>query len=177
MAVYPSSIATARPVVRVACATGQPFSMPTRRLFGSVRKLPSGRWQASYWHKGERHVARETFAVKTDAFAFLSTKETDILRGEWVDPSAGKIAFADFASQWLTNQSHLRPLTVELSTGFSHKRDVRTASAVSYHQQSGGRVVQGTGCEAPWNGAQGVPPNGWNHARSRSRWVHRSQPC
>ncbi len=45
---------------------------------------------------------------------FLSTKETDILRGEWVDPSAGKIAFADFASQWLTNQSHLRPRTVEL---------------------------------------------------------------
>jgi len=41
-----------------------------------VRKLPSGRWQASYWHEGERHVARETFATKTDALTFLSTKKT-----------------------------------------------------------------------------------------------------
>jgi integrase len=88
--------------------------MPKRRHFGSVRKLPSGRWQASYWHEGERHVARETFAAKTDALAFLSIKETDILRGEWVDPSAGRIAFAQFADQWLANQGHLRPRTVEL---------------------------------------------------------------
>ena len=36
-----------------------------RRHFGSVRKLPSKRWQASYWHIGSRHPAphvRRTFA-------------------------------------------------------------------------------------------------------------------
>ena len=151
--------------------------MPTRRLFGSVRKLPSGRWQASYWHKGERHVARGTFAVKTDAFAFLSTKETDILRGEWVDPSAGKIAFADFASQWLTNQSHLRPLTVELSTGshinatFGQRQlsAITNSQVVAWYRALAARLP-GTAPKA-YRLMAGIMP------RSRSRWVHRSQPC
>ena len=89
-------------------------SCPSGATSGVVRKLPSGRWQASDWHEGDRHVARETFAAKTDALIFLSSKETDILRGEWVDPSAGKITFAEFASLWLANQSHLRPRTLEL---------------------------------------------------------------
>ena len=88
--------------------------MPPRRHFGNVRKLPSGRWQASYWHEGERHVAPETFLAKTDALAFLSTKETDILRGVWTAPAAGKVTFGEFADQWLANQGHLRPRTVEL---------------------------------------------------------------
>ena len=118
MAVYPSSIATARPVVRVACATGAAFlhayATPLRERSQTAVGPMAGQRPA----QGRAACgSRGTFAVKTDAFAFLSTKETDILRGEWVDPSVGKIAFADFASQWLTNQSHLRPLTVELSTG------------------------------------------------------------
>ncbi|MGW0103211.1 site-specific integrase, partial [Nocardia sp. NPDC003354] len=45
--------------------------MPTRkpqrrREFGTVRKLPSGRWQARYLGPdGQRHKAPETFATKT----------------------------------------------------------------------------------------------------------------
>ena len=35
--------------------------MPARRHFGSVRRLPSGRYQASYWHLAERHTADATF--------------------------------------------------------------------------------------------------------------------
>jgi hypothetical protein len=37
------------------------------RHFGSVRKLPSRRWQFSSWHNGARHAAPRTFAAKTDA--------------------------------------------------------------------------------------------------------------
>jgi hypothetical protein len=62
--------------------------MSRRRHFGSVRKLPSGRYQASYWHEGQRHIAPDTYASKTDAQVWLSAKETDINRGRWVDPSA-----------------------------------------------------------------------------------------
>ncbi len=43
-----------------------------RRHFGSVRKLPSGRYQARYWHAGERYTSPETFAAKADASAWLS---------------------------------------------------------------------------------------------------------
>ena len=43
-----------------------------RRHFGTVRKLPSGRWQARYYdHAGRRHTAPRTFPAKADAFAYL----------------------------------------------------------------------------------------------------------
>ena len=38
-----------------------------RRHFGSVRRLPSGRWQAGYWHQGLHNVAPATFVTKADA--------------------------------------------------------------------------------------------------------------
>jgi hypothetical protein len=47
-----------------------------------------GRWQASYWHQGVWHVATDTFPTKSDPLAFLATKETDILRGEWTTGEA-----------------------------------------------------------------------------------------
>jgi hypothetical protein len=84
-----------------------------RRHFGNVRKLPSGRWQASYWHEALRQIAADTFPAKSDALAFLSTKETDILRGQWVAPAAGKIRFGEFVDKWAQQQGRLRPRTVE----------------------------------------------------------------
>ena len=87
-----------------------PF-MTARSHFGSVRKLPSGRFQAGYWHDGRRLVAPTTFQAKNDAKAWLAAKETDILRGEWTDPSAGKVTFGEFAQTWFDHQRHLRPTT------------------------------------------------------------------
>lgn len=72
-----------------------------RRHFGSVRKLPSGRWQASYWHEGIRHAAPTTFLAKADALAYLATVEADIVRGSWVDRAAGKELFCQLARRWL----------------------------------------------------------------------------
>lgn len=84
-----------------------------RRHFGSVRKRASGRWEASYWYDGERRTASRTFDAKADALAYLSTIETDILRGAWVDPTAGTISFADYATRWLDQRHDLRPRTAE----------------------------------------------------------------
>lgn len=68
--------------------------MPSRRRnFGSVRRLPSGRWQASYWHQAVRFTADRTFRTKADAHAWLATTEVDLLRGAWVDPTGGRIPF------------------------------------------------------------------------------------
>jgi hypothetical protein len=85
-----------------------------RRQFGSVRKLASGRWQASYWHEGGRHVAPDTFHAKADANRWLSTVDADLARGGWVDPRAGRITFTDYAESWLTQRTDLRPRTSEL---------------------------------------------------------------
>jgi len=63
--------------------------------------LPSGRFQASYWHEGTRHVAGDTFGTKADALAWLSRAEADISRGSWVDPSGGKLTVAEVVAGWL----------------------------------------------------------------------------
>jgi integrase len=85
-----------------------------RRHFGSVRKLPSGRWQASYWHEVTRHTASWTFKAKADALAWLATTEADIRRGVWVDPAGGRLLFGPYANAWLDQRHELRPRTVEL---------------------------------------------------------------
>ena len=85
--------------------------MTGRRQFGTIRKLPSGRWQASYNHLGRRQSAPSTFKAKGDAAAWLSTVETDIRRGAWVDGAAGRITVVDFATGLLGRRSDLRPTT------------------------------------------------------------------
>jgi integrase len=72
-----------------------------RRHFGNVRRLPSKRWQASYWHNGARHPAPHTFLAKADAQAWLSAIETDIKRGAWTDPAGAKITVAEWLQHWL----------------------------------------------------------------------------
>ena len=43
-----------------------------RRSFGSVRQLPSGRWQARYRDlAGQPHTASQTFATRPEAARFL----------------------------------------------------------------------------------------------------------
>jgi hypothetical protein len=80
--------------------------MAGRSTFGSTRKLPSGRWQASYHHLGARHLGPNTFNAKADANAYLSGVESNIRRGAWIDPEAGKVLFRDYAEQWRATQAH-----------------------------------------------------------------------
>jgi integrase len=76
--------------------------MSSRRRFGTVRKLPSGRWQARYIDStGERFNAPDTFTTKGDAQRWLSTQETDLTRGDWHDPRLAETPFANWAGKWL----------------------------------------------------------------------------
>jgi hypothetical protein len=62
--------------------------MASKRRFGALRKLPSGRWQARYrTPEGSLVTAGKTFATKTDAGRFLDAIELDQLRGVWHDPA------------------------------------------------------------------------------------------
>jgi integrase len=88
---------------------------PRRRrssTFGTTRKLPSGRWQASYNADGRRHWG--TFDAKADADAWLASARTAMARGEWIDPDAGQVRFGEYAHQWLEGRLDLRPRTREL---------------------------------------------------------------
>ena len=60
--------------------------MPPRRKFGDVRRLPSGKWQASYLAPdGERHTAEVTFPTEVDAERYLAMTARQIRSGEWTD--------------------------------------------------------------------------------------------
>jgi len=79
-----------------------------------VRKLPSGRYQASYLGPdGRRHSAPETFERKPDASQWLAGMETEIAQGEWRDPQA--------AEQFLT-RNRLRSLSKNNAVHARHAR-------------------------------------------------------
>ncbi|MGP8065198.1 MAG: tyrosine-type recombinase/integrase [Acidimicrobiales bacterium] len=82
--------------------------MSNRRHFGNVRKLPSGHWQASCWHEGQRHTLPVTYKTKADALACLATVETDLRRGAWIDPDAGKVKLEELAKEWLKSNPRKR---------------------------------------------------------------------
>lgn len=85
----------------------------SRRRFGRVRKLPSGRWQARYaGPDGHDRAAPGTFATKTDATKFLSATEVDMGRGTWLDPTRGAITLRHYVDAWLpTRTVKSRPLS------------------------------------------------------------------
>lgn len=60
-----------------------------RRKFGLIRRLPSGRFQASFTDPNRRRVnAPETFRTEADAHRYLDRIEQEIKRGHWL-PDAG----------------------------------------------------------------------------------------
>ena len=74
----------------------------SKRQFGSIRKLPSGRWQVRYPDAAGRMVpAPLTYKAKADASLFLASVEADMARGTFIDPRGGRITFAEWCDQWL----------------------------------------------------------------------------
>jgi integrase len=84
----------------------------TKRQFGSVRKLQSGRWQVRYRDPaGRTQSAKHTFATKTDASKHLSLIEADLHRGDWLDPRLGRVTFDEWSKAWLGGCAHLKAKT------------------------------------------------------------------
>lgn len=100
----------------------------SRRSFGAVRQLPSGRYQASYiGPDAARHRAPETFAAKTDAEGWLSAERRLIDLETWqplearrrqaeADAERAGLTVRDLCDRWLGN-GHLKE-----STADSHRR-------------------------------------------------------
>lgn len=87
----------------------------TRRGFGRLRQLPSGRWQAAYsGPDGKVHKAPRTYAAEVDAEGWLAGERRKIDLGTWgaVERSEG-VTLRAYSSQWL-QQRQLRPRTRQL---------------------------------------------------------------
>ena len=77
----------------------------TRRAnFGSVRQLPSGRWQARYPDEsGSPMRAPRTFQTSKDAWDHVANVQADRSRGTYTDPRRGERLLGDFAAEWIVN--------------------------------------------------------------------------
>lgn len=71
----------------------------------SVAKRPDGRWRARYRDPDGKEHSKH-FARKVDAAQHVVTVAADVLRGQYLDPSAGKITFGQYADKWRHGQIH-----------------------------------------------------------------------
>lgn len=69
----------------------------------SIKKRPDGRWRARYRDDDGREHARH-FERKIDGQRWIDTVTASIVRGDYVDPKAGKITFQSFYDAWSKDQ-------------------------------------------------------------------------
>jgi Phage integrase, N-terminal SAM-like domain len=87
---------------------------PGHRRFGNVRRIPSGRYQASYLGPdGQRRDAPDTFERKSDAERALVMIEAQLSAGQWTDPERGKVRLAEYAATWIAQRPGLRPRSAD----------------------------------------------------------------
>lgn len=60
-------------------------------------------WRGSYRDEaGKQHT--KSFKRQVDAKRWVATEESKVVRGDWIDPAAGKITFATFYADWAPRQ-------------------------------------------------------------------------
>jgi len=72
------------------------------------RKLPSGTttWRVRVF-LNQRVVSEQSFTRLSDARRWEADQESKLRAGEWIDPTRGKIPFADVAEEWQDSREHL----------------------------------------------------------------------
>lgn len=87
----------------------------TRRTFGAVRKLPSGRYQAKYTGPDTRwYTAPHTFDAKEDAEGWLNAERRLLSMDMWTPPAqretrnaAVSLTINEVVDQWIKTAGHL----------------------------------------------------------------------
>jgi len=101
--------------------------MGARRDCGTVRRLPSGSWQACYSDaRGTLRAAPQTFWTRAEAGSYLAWVHTEQDRCSWVDPAAGVTSpSATFADSRMRLRE-LRPRNLEGYGGLLAKHVLTT---------------------------------------------------
>lgn len=73
----------------------------------SIKKLPSGAWRARYRDESGREHAKHT-RTKAEGQRWLDDQTAGLVRGDWVDPSAGRITFRQWWDQWADAQEWVK---------------------------------------------------------------------
>jgi integrase len=67
-------------------------------------------WRVRYRTPSGRELSK-SFRRKSDAEKFLSTVEADIARGDWVDPTLGRVQLDEWSQRWLASKRRIKPKT------------------------------------------------------------------
>ena len=81
-------------------------------MAGWIRRAGSGRYQARY-RTPDGRTRSNTFERRRDAERWLRDELARIDRGDWIDPNAGTVTFAEWANRWMTTRLHIRDSTRE----------------------------------------------------------------
>ncbi len=68
-------------------------------------------WRARYRAPDGKEHSR-SFERKLDAERWLTERERERNRGEWVDPAMGKVTLAEWSQRYLRTKQHLKPYTL-----------------------------------------------------------------
>jgi integrase len=87
-----------------------------RAAFGTVDRLPSGRYRARYVGPDGRRRSKIFSTAKADAWAWLATQQADLVRHAWRAPEAGRRTVGAYAIDYLARDD-LRVSTRALYAG------------------------------------------------------------
>lgn len=81
-----------------------------------VKDARDGRWLAR-WRDPDGYQRKRSFPRRAEAERFLVALTAEQHRGNYLDPSAGKVTVAAWSSQWAAGLSHLKLTTLERYLG------------------------------------------------------------
>lgn len=76
----------------------------------AIKKLPNGRWEASYRDPAGRERVKH-HRTRSDADRWLTNVKNQLNRGDYVDPRLGRRPFDAWAADWLAATAQVRPKT------------------------------------------------------------------
>jgi integrase len=85
-----------------------------------VTKSGEVRWDVRYRDQG-RGQRKRTFERKLDAERYARAVETDLLRGDWIDPRRSKEPFEEWAAKWMATLGSRKPKTRESYESIVHR--------------------------------------------------------
>ena len=88
----------------------------------SIRKLPNGNWQVRWRERPGGPQTAKNFKLKRDGLRFITNIGADLLRGVYVDPSAGEVSLAEAMAEHIESQPYRHNTVTNARYALRHVR-------------------------------------------------------
>lgn len=69
-----------------------------------------GSWRARYYGPDGRERSK-SFKRKSDAERWLAQQQSEMIKGDWIDPARGRVMFGEYVHGWLETRANAKPKT------------------------------------------------------------------